>query len=504
MEPVQVQVVSQPAMILPGIREPSESVVVRRRPVRALIALSFGLALIAGSCVVLFAKKEPSSSDAKSLLACGGSSTASIASGGNSDYDFVVSSSTSVTFTTCGSVNSFDTTIEVLNDAGARVGFNDDSCGLLSNLQLNLGAGRYTVRVRGFGSSSGSFTLRAVCAIGCGSVVTGTTVGAANNFAAGLGNPAGDVSFVFSTNVATTATFTTCGGSSNYDTFLRLVQGTTEIASNDDSCGLQSRIVQQLAAGQTTVVVDGFQSSVGAFTLTVTCAGGINVLGAITVGTSVSGSTVGAANSFGQPSGDAIYSFTPPFSGQVTLNTCGSNFDTFLHVFNAGTEIASNDDSGACAGHGLLSQVVFNAVAGTNYLIVVEGFSTLTGAYVLNSAIALPNSRGSLTCGAAVSGTNVGATNTVGFASGDAVYDIQVAASQTVTLTTCGSQFDTVLRVFAGGHEISSNDDSSACAGNGLLSTVTIPASASARSLQVVVEGFSTSAGAYSLQTTCA
>ena len=69
------------------------------------------------------------------------------------------------------------------------------------------------------------------------------------------------------------AVFSTCG--STLDTVLYVRQdscGGTELACNDDACGVASRITQSVTAGRTyVVVVDGFGAGPGgAFTLTVT------------------------------------------------------------------------------------------------------------------------------------------------------------------------------------------------------------------------------------------
>ena len=77
---------------------------------------------------------------------------------------------------------------------------------------------------------------------------------------------------------AQTYTLSTCE-SSAYDTRLRLFSGSRleaasiEIANVDDACGLQSRIVMALQPGLYTVVVEGYASNEGRYTLVVTCEG---------------------------------------------------------------------------------------------------------------------------------------------------------------------------------------------------------------------------------------
>ncbi|MDA8019556.1 MAG: S8 family serine peptidase [Thermoanaerobaculia bacterium] len=73
-----------------------------------------------------------------------------------------------------------------------------------------------------------------------------------------------------------------------------------------------------------------------------------------------------------------------PSSGHVEFNTFGSNFDTVLGIY-VGESVrdliqeAENDDAS-----GVLSQVGFLASAGTEYQIVVTGFTGATGEILLN------------------------------------------------------------------------------------------------------------------------
>ncbi len=87
----------------------------------------------------------------------------------------------------------------------------------------------------------------------------------------------------------------------------------------------------------------------------------------------------GEPNHAGNAGGaSAWYQWTPTASGTATIDTFGSDFDTIVGVYTgtavgALTTIASNDDANAGTTQ---SQVTFAAVAGTNYHIAVDGFST--------------------------------------------------------------------------------------------------------------------------------
>lgn len=71
------------------------------------------------------------------------------------------------------------------------------------------------------------------------------------------------------------------------------------------------------------------------------------------------------------------WQWTPSFSGNVTIETTGSDFDTVLAVYTGKaikslTRIAHNDNAGTAITSGL----TFNATKGTPYLIAVDGKAT--------------------------------------------------------------------------------------------------------------------------------
>lgn len=73
------------------------------------------------------------------------------------------------------------------------------------------------------------------------------------------------------------------------------------------------------------------------------------------------------------------YSVTAPFNGSMTLDTCGSDFDTLLGVYTGSSvstlvEVAGNDDS--C---GTRSKVELLIVAGKTYYAAVDGYEGATG-----------------------------------------------------------------------------------------------------------------------------
>ncbi len=73
------------------------------------------------------------------------------------------------------------------------------------------------------------------------------------------------------------------------------------------------------------------------------------------------------------------YTATPTASGNLTIATCGSSFDTYLRVFSGGdcsafANCVASDDDGCMS----QSTVTFAATAGTTYYILLGGYNSLT------------------------------------------------------------------------------------------------------------------------------
>ena len=104
--------------------------------------------------------------------------------------------------------------------------------------------------------------------------------------------------------------------------------------------------------------------------------------------TTVSGSNINASKEAGEPvhagrpDGRSVWwSWTAPFSGSVKISLAGSGFDTLLSVYTGSvvtnlTLVAEDDDASY---YDLYSFVRFNAVAGTQYQIAVDGYAADQG-----------------------------------------------------------------------------------------------------------------------------
>jgi hypothetical protein len=287
---------------------------------------------------------------------------------------------------------------------------------------------------------------------------------------------------------------------STFDTTLAVYTGAqvtalTLVAENDDAIGnpeLSSQVQFQGIAGQTyQIAVDGYRFSenqvasgtmvlsivqkappvlggndlfVNRFTLT----GQTNV---------VNGSNTNASKEIGEPDHDGNgggrsiwWSWVAPASSPVSISTFGSSFDTVLGVYQ-GTTVSSLNLIGAdTRSVNGKSIVTFDAIAGLEYQIAVDGFNDGAGAAsgrVVLQVLQFPAGRlhanddfensTPLTDFLSVVGLNIGATRQPGepaHASTPRGHSLwwswQAPSDGPVTISTARSQFDTVLAVYTG------------------------------------------------------
>lgn len=112
-------------------------------------------------------------------------------------------------------------------------------------------------------------------------------------------------------------------------------------------------------------------------------------------------------------------------AGDVTLNLCGSDYDTAVMIYTGTsgnlTLVGGNDDNGAACGQCCQSLATFTADDSTLYYITIEGYLGSTGDFDLNvSCVAAAPAPANDLCGDAealtltvtANGTTVGATQT--------------------------------------------------------------------------------------------
>jgi hypothetical protein len=177
----------------------------------------------------------------------------------------------------------------------------------------------------------------------------------------------------------------------------------------------------------------------------------------------VTGRTFGAGAEAGEPTparaASVWYSWTAPFTGGVTFETCGSSFNTVLAAYtgtsvDALRAVARNDN-----GCDRQSRIRFGARAGTDYRIQVYGVNATMGWIRLgwSGAASPPNddfaaarvlrgTRGSIT------GTNAGALAEAGEEAWASVwYRWRAPRLTAIAFSTCSAaEFDTAITVYRG------------------------------------------------------
>jgi len=418
---------------------------------------------------------------------------------------------------TCGS--GYDTVLGLYTACGGSVlSCNDDhggqGCpnGLDSVINASLNAGTYLIRVSGFNNQSGNFNLNVSGTINAPSndscfvalpvsagFVTGSTTCATNdgsaNCAASGSSP--DVWYSYTAPCTGTVVFDTLG--SGYDTALSIHSGCpglvgNQIACDDDGAGFPFSRINLAATGGTTYLirVNGFANLTGNFRLNISSLGPANdncgnaqdvSAGGSFGGTLLCATNDGTANCGASATNpDVWYSWTNTGCGprRLDVNTCGSNasfgIDTVVSFYRAcgGTQISCNDDSiNICTPNaGTLDSALSTVVApGATVKIRVSKFgSRIIAPFTLNVSSTLANNA----CADAVlvpDGTyawcNSEATTDGPAACGALGRDVwfRHTALQTGTLTvsTCGSSFDSVVAVYPdgcpAGSSIACNDD---------------------------------------------
>jgi hypothetical protein len=118
--------------------------------------------------------------------------------------------------------------------------------------------------------------------IACGQTVTGTTVGAANNFGLSntlYGTTSGDKAFSFTLSSPASVTFSGCASAFDTVFFVYDSTGKTYLDGSDDGCTDaygqntgKTILTTSLPAGSYKFVVDGYSGASGAFSVSMSCA----------------------------------------------------------------------------------------------------------------------------------------------------------------------------------------------------------------------------------------
>jgi len=328
-------------------------------------------------------------------------------------------------------------------------------------------------------------------------------------------------------------TVSLCG--SEFDSILAVYNGfscypaeTDLIDCNDDSaaCGFQSTITFAATAGNEYLIeIGGYSASdIGAGVISISCEGqppgpvpNDNCYNAKPVGnvTNLAFDTTNASfdgSGHYMTSPNIWYCYTATCTGEVTVDLCGSSYDTMVAVYkgcgcypSSGDLIKCNDD--ACAQQ---SRLTFAATVGESYLIEIGGYGSDVGEGLMSISCEGEPGPGPCPHDNCSDAKPIGNVTNLAFDTTCATpdgpghyiqgsniwYSYTAMNTGEVTVSLCGSSYDTKLAVYKGadcypstGDLIKYNDDS--C---GWQSELTFAATAGNKYL-FEVGGFGSSTG---------
>jgi hypothetical protein len=227
-----------------------------------------------------------------------------------------------------------------------------------------------------------------------------------NCYAFGSSGVDNDVWFSWTADATGSATVSTCN--SSFDTKIAAYPGGgcptvgSSLACNDDTCGLQSSISFPVTTGTAYMLqigtFPGAAGGTGTVNITIggpaagsdNCATPDAIAGQGSFAYDSSSATTGAEGqgeslcyAFGTTGidNDVWLSWTADATGPATVSTCnGATFDTKIAAYpgggcpTVGSALACNDDT--C---GLQSEITFNVVAGTSYMLQIGNFPGAAG-----------------------------------------------------------------------------------------------------------------------------
>ncbi len=390
---------------------------------------------------------------------------------------------TTFNFGTCtvpGSTGTGDTLLRLIAPNGSEVASNDDgggSCGALSQTSYTvpsfmgglyeLRAGCYqntacsgTVAFTVFGPSGGSFSYSTA---NTNSAQTGTrninvSVQAGTTIRVGTCSPA-----------ALTPVPPVSLERANFsgNTYLRLFNGASQVAANDNACGGNGSQLSYTATAAGTLQIRAGCSGSG------TCSG--------TVAYTLNRENYGAfsvTNTNSAQQNTQNYDLNLAVGDQVTVGTCGlqgASFtgNTYVRLFRGATQVASNNDE--CLGQGsLLTYRV--ATAGTHQMrFGCSGSGSCTGAPVVQVIRSSVIRNGAGLVAYSASNTNSAQQNTTNF-------PLWLRTGEKINLGTCPdvpgglATGDTYLRLFGPeSTQIASNDDACSDGSGASAITYTVP-----------------------------
>jgi len=467
-------------------------------------------------------------------------------------YVYTATQSGGVTVSLCGS--SYDTALAVYDGGDCppkqedMIRCNDDFCGKQSEVVFYANAGReYLIEVGGWGSHMGQGVLNISyemvpdgrpsnddCdnAMSVGNVTNrrfDTTFATFDGPGYCMESP--NIWYTYSADYTGSVTVSLCG--SDYDSKLAIYHNgfgwypdeDDLIDCNDDFCGTDAQITFTAIAGSHYLIeVGAYNGEAGQGVLNINSGWGWwpseppndDCFDATHVGnvTNLPFDTTNATfdgPGYYNTTDNVWYRYTAPYTCDVTVSLCGSSYDTVLVVYDGwdcnpayADMITRNDDF--C---GLQSKVTFDAIAGHHYLIEVGGATDSDhgpGVLTINCQ-GWPPTLSNDNCNNAKPIGNVtdlpfNTTNATFDGPDDCVkspniwYRYTAVSTGEVTVSLCGSSYDTKLAVYRGVNCPPSPSDRIECNDDfcGWQSQITFAATAGSRYL-FDVGGFGSSTG---------
>ena len=338
---------------------------------------------------------------------------------------------------------------------------------------------------------------------------------------------AGEYSTINGAVAGSTYLFNATGGASNYITIRQGTPGGTVLGFGTPPLSVTCTSSGPLYLHYNTNAACGTDGSCHTGTITCTsCAGPTDPCTTITniaaCGTPTTATLVGGGSwnttacGFSTPGSEKIYSFTPATTGVYSLQVTSTNSGGFIDYFYKAA-------SGGCSSSGWTciddifspgTAPIGTLTAGTTYYILMDSETSSSVTQTFQIVCLAPPPANDLCAGAITINCGQTLTGSTAFATSDAVatcgttlntapgvwYTFAGDGSQT-TLSLCASSYDTKIGVFSGSCGsftcVTGNDDFCGTRSQVTFNTVI------GTTYYVLVTGFSTNSGNYSLTRTC-
>jgi len=280
-----------------------------------------------------------------------------------------------------------------------------------------------------------------------------------------------------------TVTMSTCG--SDFDTVLGIYTGScgdlVQLTCDDDGgCGGRTSAKSFSGIAGTTyyILAGGYEGASGNLKIFATLPPSVpandhcsNAVALVSGVTNIANTTPATTTGDPKPNcaedvGKGVwYTVTPVSSGTVAVSTCGSDFDTALGIYTGSCSALVQltcDDDGGCGNK--TSAKNFSGIADTTYYILAGGYDGASGNLKIMATLPPPVPVNDL-CSNAVALVS-GMTNAVNTSTATATddpkpncapnvgkgvwYTVTPGSNGTVTVSTCGSDFDTALGIYTG------------------------------------------------------